>query len=509
MNNLGGRFEFTASAGDYLAGDIHEHWIGDQNGDGILEWLVFYFYVPWMTDGIDNDGDTCVDERNWGFGCDALPDAMVIYETGQVPTIGGDDGTLLVSHDFYTYGKIKIFRIGASIKWRAHEFREQIYFPQIAGEFVSYLSYEAFHGVNANPEMDNDMNDYFLGILDARGFPTRPPVNHVCVAGYKVPQGSVYERDDGWIVVSHELVERFDGHDWNGDGDQFDYVAAYHVVDPDTGHCRLGVNTGVYGISPMNKGSIIASRYAHESSDGRDWNRDGDMFDYFTIWHNIDARDDLIRSWWLVGRVYTSLTYTAPVRPWGWGFNGLVRDTYTSWINSLKFGTVHVKDEGGSIYRTYFTLASDEDGNRHTKLPSYYAGFGLITDILGGVCIQHVASEHSMANAGLYLANGVRGDANGDGDRQDEAGGIFCPDETGGGGVAIVEPTSKFAKGLYLDPIPWIWNVWTSFFHVAKEIEGRVTIPINRYELSLGEDCNNDGVIEFTSCNSYYQIDIP
>ncbi|UCD91845.1 MAG: hypothetical protein JSV43_06300 [Methanobacteriota archaeon] len=492
----------TSGGGDFVAGDAFESLIGDQNGNGIMEWVAFYFYIPWMKDGMDNDGDGCVDEKFF-FGvpgdCDQLPDAVVVYETGGSPQIGGDDGTLLTNVDWYSdIDAIEIYRAFVSPKWGAYRVRGLTYYPQIAGEFISYHAQEMVNGVNANPEMDRDQNDWYVGNIDARGFPGRPPVNHVCSAGFQYDTGVTFMRDDGWVVTSFNLVESFDDHDWNGDGDKIDFVTAYYATNPVTGDCRCNtVNTAVVGAIPKNTGTVLMPAYTYEHSDKRDWDQDGYRYEYIQLYHEIDS------TWNLKGPVYTSVTFTAPVPRWGFGWWGVASDYYAYESFPLKSGGVYSRYIAFKGYRTYLFLTSDEDGNRHTKLPQYYVTYGQPAQTLGGECVDIFVREYHLNYEGIVLIAG-RADGNGDGDTSDTLHCIYCPAKTGGGGNFVVEPTSKYAKGMYRDSYPYIWLGWV--VSGAELVNGTVTIPVVRTEYELHEDCNVDGSIDMTYCNSYYQI---
>ncbi len=86
-NNPGGWYgiEQLGAAGEYSGGNSHEsYFIGDQNGNGVLEWIAGYSYKTWGNDGIDNDGDGCIDEKTFGAwdgqtGCDLVPDSIVYF----------------------------------------------------------------------------------------------------------------------------------------------------------------------------------------------------------------------------------------------------------------------------------------------------------------------------------------------------------------------------------------------------------------------------------------------
>lgn len=501
----GHNFVATDGGGDYLVGEGHEEYIGDQNGNGLLEQIVFYLYIPWMNDGIDNDGDGCVDEGT-GWGCDTIADGMVIYETGWGPQVGGDDGTLLFNMDWYSDDPgIEIYRVNASPRWHAYKIRGYMLFPQIAGEFISYYAFEGMNGVNANPEMDNDFVDWYVGNIDARDFPGKTPKDNVCSAGSQFYLDATFRRTDGWVVTSYSLTESYDDFDWNGDGDKIDYVAAYYAVDPIHGGCRIGVNGAVQGIDVGNKGYLLIPDHTWESKDKRDWNGDGDIKDVVSLYHDIDS------TWNYKGKIYKSYTYNPLLishQRFGFGWWAMHRDAEPRRALPFKFGMAFEKRLGSSqgYFHTYFSLTSDEDFNRHTVLPEYHVGYGAPINIHGGECIHMIARESFLQYAGVNLIGGLA-DGNGDGDTYDMLNYVFCPSVSGGGGNFIVEPTSKYAKGFYQTPIPFLW---ASFSDRAGdfEINRKVTIPINLPEWYMEEDCDGDG-LQTSYCASYFQYNLP
>jgi hypothetical protein len=205
--------------------------------------------------------------------------------------------------------------------------------PQISGEYISYYSHEMYNGVNSNPEMDTDFADYYVGSIDARYFPTRSPVDRACSAGVMVDPFATYRRDDGFVVTGYELVEGYDGKDWNGDGDMNDHVSAYYATGPRTGNCRdNAVNTGVSGSSPRSSGVLLMPGYTYETGDGRDWDQDGNMFEYMQLYHEINT------TWTMKGPIYTSYTFTASVPSWGFGWWGLFSSYYQFQTYPLEFG---------------------------------------------------------------------------------------------------------------------------------------------------------------------------
>lgn len=501
QNMFSGRFlEVTDGGGDFVVGHGHESWIGDQNGNGILEGVVFFLYFPWMSDGLDNDGDGCVDEKDlWGT-CDYIPDAMAVYETGFSPRIGGDDGTLLINSD-WELDRTEVYRAFVTSPWRAYQLRSTILFPQIAGEIISFSAHEYVDGINSNPEMDNDLDDSYVGIIDARQFPGRSPRIQACSAGQLHNLASTFQRDDGWVVTAYSLVESFDDHDWNGDGDKSDWVAAYYAIDPATGNCRQNVvNTGVYGHHSTTSGYLITPMYTYEYGDSRNWDLDDTTHEYQKLYHNVSS------TWSMKGPVYTSYTFTASVPAWGFGWWGLYdTSTYETYPGKTFIGVQVYVGWSQGAYHTYFVQTEDEDGNRHTYLPQYFISIGQPTNVYGGVYIEIRAFEYYLYYAGVWLMPTVPGDGNGDHNFYSFLHYVFCPNQVGGGGQFIVEETSKYAKGLYQTPLPVIWS--SSHYVLGDfEIDGMVTVPINVCEVDVKEDCDGDGGFGYNYCVSYYRF---
>ena len=473
------------AAGNFIVGNDHESYIGDKNGNGVLEWVVIYAYLPWRHDGIDNDGDGCIDEMShplWSgqIGCDNMMDAAVVYETGGQPIVGGDRGDLLINLDWYSVTpSVEIFRATISPRFHAYTLRGLMSNLQIAGEFVSYQANEAENNVNSNPDVDRDLDDYYVGNIDARLFPARMPTNNICSAGLMNNEVSPsWKRDDGHVITTYELVESFDGRDWNGDGDIDDNVVAYYTVDPNTGFCRIGVNTAVQGHSPMTSGEIITPELTYESSDSRDWNGDGDTFDTVLVYHEVDS------TWSLRGRIYRSFTYFnifIALEKYGFGWWAVIKDDWSFPVIPFEFGGAYTKSVGSSMgyYHSYFFLTSDEDGNRHTRLPVHDIFVARTMGVVGNICILIGTEERYMEYAGIRLIGG-RADANGNQYMYDFVNLIFCPEEVGGYGSFIVDPTSKFAKGQYDDPVPVLWEGRTEY-GVFPGIDGNATIPSFSY----------------------------
>ncbi|MFQ5885127.1 MAG: hypothetical protein ACE5IO_08520, partial [Thermoplasmata archaeon] len=236
-HNAGGWYmiEAMGGSGEFSGGNSHEsYFIGDQNGNGMLEWLAGFSYREFGWDGIDNDGDGCVDEKTFGAwdgqtGCDLIPDQVIYYETGGLVDSAGEDGSLLTNVDWFSaIQATEIYKAFVTPKWMAYQLRGFTYYPDGVGDFVSYYAYEGSNGVNANPEMDSDMSDYYVGVIDARGFPGRAPVDYACAAGRQAYMGHTFLREDGWAIIAFSLYEYYDARtDWNDDGDTSDYVAAY------------------------------------------------------------------------------------------------------------------------------------------------------------------------------------------------------------------------------------------------------------------------------------------
>jgi len=504
----GGPFGADASGGlgEFAGGSTHESNIGDQNGNGVLEWVAGFSYKTWGEDGIDNDGDGCIDEKNWEewdgqVGCDMIPDQVSYYETGGLVSPGGDDGDLLANEDWYSgVQATEIWRAFVMEKWKAYRIRGIMYYPEWAGEHLSYYASESTNDVNANPEMDNDKSDWYVGNIDARGFPTSPPVNHACAAGYQLYMGITFKRDDDWVVTTFQLREYYDEKDWNGDGDTDDQVTAYYAIDPDTGKCRDNVvNTGVRGYMPTTSGLLITPTYTSESGDGRDWDNNGVSSGYKKLYHTVNS------TWAMKGKVYTSYTFTAAVPAWGFGWWAIYEAHNTYLAFPLKFGGAFQKYLGSSqgYYNTFFFLTSDEDGNRHTKLPHYWVAVGSPVSTPGGACIHIYTREYYARYAGIRIIGGIA-DANGDGDWSDTVNSVFFPDKTGGGGEWLVEPTSKYAKGMYVNPLPYIAIGYPYFSSDGCDSEGLCILVFAYVESWLDDDANGDGVIDNSWYNTYY-----
>ncbi|MCK4445217.1 MAG: hypothetical protein KAW09_11780, partial [Thermoplasmata archaeon] len=507
-NNPGGGFsqDATGGAGNFGVGDTHESFIGDQNRNGVLEWISFFSYKPWGEDGLDNDGDGCIDEKTYGdwdgqVGCDNVPDQIVYFGTGGLPDVGGKDGTLAIFVEWYSGPPTtNLYRIFVTPRWTSHSLRLGIFPARIADneDFISFVAHESDTGVNANPELDNELDDYYVGNIDARGFPSVLPTAHACFASYWFSIGTTVVRDDGYAVSAFELWELQDGRDWNGDGDTDDVVLAYYVVDPATGKCDQGVNGGVYGVYPRIGGRVMTPGYTRESSDDRDWNGDGDKFDTVLLWHDIDS------TWSLVGHRYTSFTFTSKPGPFGFGFWGRYSDFGQFQTYPLKFGGTFYQNLGFSqgYYHTYFWLVDDEDGDPQTILPKYHAGYGSPGGTLSGVCIHIYAREYHLGSAGVKLIGGIA-DGNGDGDTSDTLNAIFCPNEKGGDGKSWLEPSSKFVRGLYQDGQPWIWAGY-HYYASGGESDGLVIIPFFYHEMGIGDDANGNLRIESVWYQAFY-----
>lgn len=479
-NNTGGGYSYDtrSSIGEYQVGSTHEMYIGDQNGNGLLEWVSYYFHRPSSVNGLDDDGDGCVDEPTFGdasgqTGCDTVPDAMVYFETGANAFLGGSNGDLVVMVDYFTGGHtLEIFKIGVSPRWMGYSLRGVYLYPRIVGDFISYYAFENYTNTNANPEMDNDQDDHYVGSIDVRLFPLRSPRNHVCAAGDQMIDagGVAHMRYDGWIVGAFNLVETYDQHDWNGDGDIADKVMAYYAVDPNTGSCRQGVNVGVAGVMPISRGTIMTTMYTYEHEDNRDWTGDTDLGDIVSLYHDINS------TWPMKGRMYVSTTFTSPVPQWGFGWTAIYDNVSVGWRMPLEFGGVLYRYIGLPYnYKAYFWLTSDEDGDRHTMLPEHEIGYGQPGGTFGGRCALIYAREE-------YL--GV--DVTGDGDIWDTVNGIFCPNETGGGGVWV-------SKGPIIggEQTPWEFQGYVYFRltdYRFEDSQGRVAMPFSVCE-GVGKGC--------------------
>jgi hypothetical protein len=277
---------------------------------------------------------------------------------------------------------------------------------------------------------------------------------------------ATFKRDDGWVVTSYELVEQFDDHDWNGDGDRDDHVAAYYAVNPVSGSCRQGVNGGVFGLYPKNSGYVLTPHFTSESGDNRDWNADGDEWDRVLLWHDINS------TWYLKGRIYTSFTFTAPVPSFGFGFWGMYAAHGPLNTFPLRFGGSYTQYMGMYGYRTYFWVTSDEDGNPQTELPLYLVTNGRTNGNVGGRCMVISAIEHEVAI-----------DVNGDGDYQDPITGIFCPGKNGGGGRWVIDPELPFGSSYWKD-LGYVYFAPADF--VVEDSQGQVALPFFAYEHAYG-----------------------
>ncbi|UCD91842.1 MAG: hypothetical protein JSV43_06285 [Methanobacteriota archaeon] len=517
-NNLGGGFsmDITGSAGHIVVGDTHESFIGDQNSNDILEWISYYSYAPWGNDSKDNDGDGCVDEKTYGdwdnqTGCDMIPDQMVYFANGGLPDVGGKNGTLVAVADWYSeYMGVNVHRIFSMSPWDIFQIKvSAAQYPEVADaeDVISYYAHESDNGLNANPEVDSDMEDDYVASIDARGFPGKDPTNHVCFAGKRLYKGITSVLDNGSVIVSFGLQEWQDDRDWNGDGDKNDTVAAYYAVDPVTGDCDQGVNLGVYGMYPKTRGLVLTPATTFETADSRDWNGDGDMDDAVLLWHDVNS------SLSLIGHRYTSSSFTDKPGKFGNGYWGRYTDSmmvhrFTVPLNSggawFEYG---IPSGGGNqskeTYHTYFFLTADDDGDPQTGMPKYHAGYGKPSASLAGVCIQLYAREGYLNESGVKLIGG-RADGNGDGDLGDTLNSIFCPNQTGGGEF-IVEPTSKFAKGLYEDPIPFIW-IGNKYYESTGEFGGIVANPTFYEETEVDDDANGNLEIERVYNHGCYWI---
>ena len=495
--NSGGGYSSEASggAGDYSVGSTHESYVGDQNENGVLEWISYYSYRPWGEDGIDNDGDGCVDEKTYGdwdgqTGCDLVPDQIDFFALGGLPDVGGKHGTLAVTTDWYSQPNpvIRLYRIFGSELWETFDISLFAYYPQVVDneDIISYYAPEYENSMNGNPERDGDYNDWFVGSIDARDYPATPPENHICFAGYRLYMGISALRPDGYVVTSFELHEEYDKHDWNGDKDYKDMVAAYYVVDPVDGSCDQGVNGGVSGPRPRNSGKVMTPGSTQEDDDDRDWNGDGDKGDIVLLWHDIDS------TWNLVGGRYTSYTFTHTPGSFGFGFWGIYSDQAQLQGWPIEAGGAYYKLLNGSGFdpHAYHFLISDEDGDPQTYLPAYYIGVGQPGGTITKSCFQIYAREFNLERAGVKLMGG-QADGNGDGDTEDTLNYIYCPNEVGGDGDFWVEPTSKFAKGLYESPVPFIWAGYY-YYCSAGDVNGYAINPSWYLENDLSDDADGD-----------------
>ncbi len=512
-NTGGGYSTITESLGEYQVGVTHEYFIGDQNGNGVLEYVVYYFHRPSSVNGLDDDGDGCVDEPTYGArsgqsGCDHIPDAMTYFETGTDVFLGGEEGNLAYVVDrFGREPSLKIYRIGVTPRFSAYRLRGSYFGAQAVGDFLSYYSREDSHGLNSNPEMDSDFSDYFVGSIDVREFPARPPVNHVCSAGIQSDTRATSMRDDGWVVTSYNLVESYDDHDWNGDGDTKDHVAAYYAVHPNSSNCRENVvNTGVHGWLPRNSGALLFPEFTSDSGDNRDWDMDGSKGDYAWLYHDINSTMNLR------GRVYTSVTFTQAVPAWGFGWWGYLGkyEHYQDDVFPLKFGRTFYRYISTSMtYHTYAHLVSDEDGNRHTPLPTYHLSKGFPRRTFDGRCILIEANERYLY---FHPINGIIGDLNGNGYVYDTVYGVFCPDEAGGGGTWVSKGGIRVRIGDRYEFTQWAFTGLVSSGrsdYVVRDSVLGVAVAFCHNEWWAGMDLDGDFLISFSCIHLSYFFPVP
>ncbi len=427
---IGWGLEATAASDHYVVGHGHETYFGDVNDDGLLSWLVFYFDMGLSVNGLDDDGDGCIDEaRNVsssGETCDNIPDAVVFFDTGYEPDISGD----LVAYSMSVDGALKVFRIGVTPRWVVPSVRDLLYVYshiEIAGEFVFYSASEFINYINVNKAIgDKDTSDYFIGMIDARGFPARPFKHHYCRTGGLIHGGSAYLRDDGSVLFSFPLSEPYDNapgydNDYNDDGDTHDAVAGYFIVDPRKGRCNRAVNIGVSGYGGRVAGNVISVLGAYEEWDSRDWNNDGDMIDYVGLWHDATSTESLAGNPYFGYTFRTSVPRGPPGLPdsYGFGFTGVYSESRPKMPVPLEFGGAYYQDALYPYYWSgYYWHVLDEDWKQWTELPAYYIEHGEPVDDPGGVCLC------------------IRGRADFDGDGQFEiVAAVYCPnrDEPGTG----------------------------------------------------------------------------
>lgn len=474
---IGNGMEVTGAYEYYVVGYAHEMLFGDLNYDGLLTWVVFYFDMGMSVNGIDDDGDGCIDETSNmtsdGELCDNVPDAVVFFSNGGLPSISGD---LIAFVDVYVDGMIKLFRIGASPRWVTQGVRGVLgdFYTQVVGEFVTYYGAEHSHGINVNKAIgDKDFSDKFIGIIDARKFPARPPKNHYCRTGIQVYYGYASLRQDGSALVAFELYEYYDeapgyDNDYNDDGDTSDYVMAYFIVDSRTGRCREFVNTGVWGYRTRVAGNIITNSYTHESSDKRDWDNDGSISGYVSVWHDVTSTEDM------AGNPYFGHTFSTPVprgpsgdpNSYGFGFTGLSLDglVESPYVFPMEFGGSYSLYVGGPVHvQTHYWHVLDEDWVQWTELPRHPVVNTQPGGTPGGTCIL-VRSWESVLDI----------DVNEDGDKLDGVFGVFCPDPNAPGtGKWETEPASKHP--------PWFIIEACCYFYFSYGGSNLITIPLYDY----------------------------
>jgi hypothetical protein len=505
----GWALQVTGGSGDYGVGGSHEVYVGDVNGDSVINWVAYYSFAPMFTNGVDDDGDGCVDEKTYGdysgqSGCDMIPDGFVYWSEGSSPDAGGEDGSLMVVFDLYGSNQLVAFRAGVTPPWGGYHFRGHLYYPGIdfVSDFAYFYSYEGYWGMNVNAAAgDTDTYDTLIGTIDMRGFPLVAPTANMCGAGTKIYMGALSQLDDGRVIGTYHSYEYSDGrNDWNDDGDTYDNVGGYFVIDPVTGDCDQGVNLGMYMYYPRPAGNLVQGGTTYESSDRRDWNGDGDTWDAVLLWHDVST------SLSLVGQRYSSTTWTAPVPTWGFGYTGCINDYGNIQSYPIKFGGSYYEYIGYPFYyATYFWLKSDDDGIPNTMMPQYYIEIGQPESSPGEQCIGIYTREWYLSYGGVRLMPGTSvADGNGDGDDTDTISSLFCPDETGGGGEFVIEETSKYAQGLYIDDFPAKSNGYVYFAASGMNAAGWGIMPSFWVEQddwyyygSQYDDANGDLLIGF------------
>lgn len=471
---IGNGMEVTDAYEYYVVGDAHEMHFGDLNGDDILGWATFYFDMGLSVNGVDDDGDGCVDETSHetpdGIQCDTVPDAVVFFGVGGLPKIDGD---LVAYVDWYFGGGLKLFRIGASPRWVGQSIRGfSGFFSNLVGDFVVFHGDEASENVNVNKAIgDKDLEDWFVGIIDARGFPGRPPKKHYCRTTAYHSDGGAYERQDGSIVVPFQLWEPSDeapgyDNDYNDDGDTFDKVIAYFIVNPRSGKCKKFVNTGVAGDYLDVAENVITAGKVYENVDSRDWNNDGSMYNHLPVWHDVTSTEKM------AGGPYFGHTFRTPVprgppgQPdsYGFGFTGLFVDRDIGFhLWPMEFGATYELYVGyPNYYEAHYGNIMEEDGKQWTELPGHPLGVRLISAV-GGTCIFVWYSEDRLD-----------ADVNGDGDKLDGVSAVYCPDpNVPGTGKWESEPASNYP--------PW-FTMGSMFYYCSDGGKNLITIPFIDFE---------------------------
>lgn len=388
MTTLGIPGLATDSSDEILVGFSNEYDVGDLNGDGVLSTWIWWSDYTYMANGVDNDGDGCVDEQAGAPGCDWTPDALIIVDSTSVSAYPNPliEGTLMA----WSYGAIcYVYRIFVSPGIFPFAIRGVVDVLAIRNEFIAYQSVEAVAGVDVNGDGDSDP---FVGHIDSRGFPARPPINHPAYTGSAAvtepasPYSPISRRVFNGEAYAFSQGEHYDNADYNGDGDKTDFVVAYYEIDLITGGSLSKVNLGVQGWKARIDGETIGWD-AKEEFDDRDWNNDADKKDRIVLYHNINTgftglvADELDP---LIGAMVVTETVGAQERD---------RIVWSKRLGPSKEGRpASASDPLVRLFKmphkTFYAKIEDEDSDPYTPLPKYKVkGIALPMDTWNGAIL--------------------------------------------------------------------------------------------------------------------------